>query len=165
MKNIILLLSILFSIIIKAQNDVQIEEEKYRDDIDVAVEEILMTCGLNGSKAISLNNNTKHYWEISEKCYENNKTYIIKYHQNEVYFEEIYITQNDKLFYIKESETRIPLNSFEQIRWNNQYYFKNGLFYTNISLGHGKTEDENWNENDIIVRFNLRIQELNKLKR
>jgi len=36
---------------------------------------------------------------------------------------------------------------------------------TNISLGQGKTEDENWNPESIIGMYKNRISELNKMKK
>ena len=36
---------------------------------------------------------------------------------------------------------------------------------TNISLGHGKTEDENWNPEAIVEMYEKRISELNKMKK
>jgi len=87
------------------------------------------------------------------------------YYSNQTKFEELYVIQNDKLIYAKESEIGIPINSFDVITWNCQYYFKNEKLYTHISLGHGKTESENWTPESIIDTFQNRLIELKKIKK
>ncbi|KAA1239156.1 hypothetical protein [Aquimarina sp. RZ0] len=163
MKLPIYLILYIFPLITFCQVDYN-DEETFRDKMDVTIEELLSTCTGNQRVGISSFNKIQEFWEFSS-CYKTNKIISIMYYSNQTKFEELYVIQNDKLIYAKESEIGIPINSFDVITWNCQYYFNNEKLYTHISLGHGKTESENWNPESIIDTFQNRLIELEKIKK
>ncbi|MHA7057780.1 hypothetical protein ACWGOQ_0011205 [Aquimarina sp. M1] len=50
------------------------------------------------------------------------------------------------------------------MRWNCEFYIKNDTVFTSMSLGHGKTENEEWNPNAIIEMYTKRLQEIEKIQ-
>ena len=49
--------------------------------------------------------------------------------------------------------------------WNCEFYIKNGKLIGLISLGHGKTEDDEWNPEIIFQMYKKRIAELSEIKK
>jgi len=47
--------------------------------------------------------------------------------------------------------------------WNCEFYAENGELVALISLGHGKTEDEEWNPDVIFEMYKNRLTELKKI--
>ena len=58
----------------------------------------------------------------------------------------------------------MPKNHFAQMSWNCELYIEKGKLISLISLGHGKTEDDNWNPEVIIKMYKTRLTELKKIK-
>lgn len=162
MKLILQIIFIFSPLFLFSQDELELEEI-FRDKMDVTVEELTMTCTNNLRNGVSDGKGIKEFWTISS-CYGTNEIISISYYQNEIKYEELYIIQNSELIYAKETEIGIPSNSFEVIRWNCQYYFKKQELYTYISLGHGKTEDENWEAEAINNKFQKRYRTLSEMK-
>jgi len=163
MKLILQLIFVILPLLNYSQDKLGLEEI-FRDDMDITVEELTMTCKNNLRNGVSDKNGNKEFWTISS-CYNTNEIITISCYKKEIKYEELYIIQNGKLIYAKETEIGIPINSFEVIRWNCKYYFKNQKLYTHISLGHGKTEDEKWIPESINKKYKGRLLELSKMKK
>ncbi len=111
---------------------------------------------------ISAFHNKTEIWSV---CNLENGNRIIKIesHNNDTFYQEIYFEANGKLRYAKETKNYMPKNTFSQISWNVEYFFENGKMADLISLGHGKTEDPNWNPDTILKMYKSRIEELKKM--
>jgi len=107
-------------------------------------------------------NDKTEFWNI---CNLKNGNRIIKIesHEKETYYQEIYFEKNGELVYAKETENYIPKNHFTQMSWNCEFYAENGELVALISLGHGKTEDEEWNPDVIFEMYKNRLTELKKI--
>ena len=57
----------------------------------------------------------------------------------------------------------MPINNFVLQTWTCQFYAKKGELISLMSLGHGKTEDDEWNADIIFEMHEKRITELNKI--
>ena len=100
-------------------------------------------------------------WDI---CQANRQTKIITimYKKQDVKYTELYFVRNGKLVYAFE----------EQIGGNNDWIWNCRFGIVDekeaevlSSLGHGKTEDDNWNPNEIIKMYKKRMIQLRKKKR
>ena len=80
----------------------------------------------------------------------------ITYYQNPHHYEEHYITENGKLIYAFESKLFVPYNHELQQMWNCAYYIKDQSVFDYISLGHGKTEKDDWDPQEIDTQFQRR---------
>ena len=91
--------------------------------------------------------------------------FIVEYEENNIVFTEKYLTRRNKLIYAVEWEKRTADMSDEQASyWNCEYIVKDNIVLDNISLGMGKTEDESFELEHIITRWNSRKTNLIKLK-
>ena len=77
----------------------------------------------------------------------------------------IYFEKNGELIYAKETQNYMPKNHFTQMAWNCEFYAKNGKLIAIMSLGHGKTEDEEWNPDVIFDMYKNRLTELKRIKK
>jgi len=100
-------------------------------------------------------------WDI---CYANNhlKIITIKYFKKTVKYEESYFIRSGKFEYAFEQETEQTTG----YRWNCEFAIINEKQATILSsLGHGKTEDENWDPDEIIGMYKVRIKQLEELEK
>ncbi|NHN24600.1 hypothetical protein FIA58_002830 [Flavobacterium jejuense] len=138
------------------------KEEKIRSVINLDFHQNASKCSFNVNAVTDINNK-KEFWSICQ-LKNGNRILKIQSYEKEIYFEEIYFEKKGSLMYVKETENYVPKNHFNQMSWNCEYYTKNGELLTLISLGHGKTEDENWNPDYIFDRYKRRLSELKKIK-
>ncbi len=112
---------------------------------------------------ISTLNRKKELWKVYSL--DNDKQILeIESYNNGMYYREIYYSKNDNLIYAKDIDRSIPNNSFEISLWECEFFFKNSKLYSEESLGHGKTERDDWNPNVIFRMYEKRKIELNRLK-
>ena len=118
-------------------------------------------CGRNTNTVTNFNGKTE-YWKI---CKTNNGKRIIRIesHEKESLYEEVYFEQNGELIYAEESIRYMKVNHYTSQIWNCQFYAEKGKLVSLMSLGHGKTEDDEWNPEIIFEMYKKRIIELNKI--
>ena len=75
------------------------------------------------------------------------------------------LVHQGELIYAKETQNYMPKNHFTQMAWNCEFYAKNGKLIAIMSLGHGKTEDEEWNPDVIFDMYKNRLTELKRIKK
>ena len=113
---------------------------------------------------ISTLNGKKEIWKISSL--DNGKQILeIESYQGDVYYREVYYSKNGILLYAIDSDRYIKNNSIQGNIWECEFFIKDGKFYSEISLGHGKTEMEDWDPNIIFSMYEKRKNELKILKK
>ena len=138
------------------------KEEKLRAEINNQYLAELSKCSQNVDAVTDFNGKTE-FWQICET--ENGKRIIqIDSHAETVLYEEVYFEQNGELIYAEESIKYMPINHYTLQPWTCQFYTENGKLVSLMSLGHGKTEDDEWNPEIIFEMHKSRIAELNKIE-
>ena len=61
--------------------------------------------------------------------------------------------------------THLPVNSITDLTWICKFYIENNKIKTFISQGHEKSENEDWNINEVLENYDKRKLELNNLKK
>jgi hypothetical protein len=165
MKNKILIIILVLLVDISFAQDNRFKEDYFREEVNLELMKNYTACELFWSeKGISEFNGKTEIWSVCN-LKNGNRFIRIESYKNETYFQELYFEKKGKLRYAKETENYNPKNGFAEMKWNCEFFLKNGKLMTNISLGHGKTEDENWNPESIIEMYKKRILELNKMKK
>lgn len=165
MKKIFQITLIVFSINLLSAQEEEFKEEEFREEVNLELLKNYTACELFWSeKGVSVFNQKTEIWSVCN-LKNGNRFIRIESFNNETFFQELYFEKNGKLRYAKETENYTPENGFAQMKWNCEFFFKDGKLMTNISLGHGKTEDENWNPSSIIKMYKKRISELNKMRK
>jgi len=162
-KYFLLTVCILYSVSTCFSQNQKELEEKIRDSIDNEFIKNYSNCSLNSKNGVTNFNGKIEFWKICE-LQDGNRIIQIESHSESTYFQEIYFEKKGKLLYAREAQNYIPINSFEQIRWNCEFYIQNNRVITTMSLGHGKTEDEEWDENMILEMYSKRISEIEKIQ-
>ncbi|MCF6191406.1 MAG: hypothetical protein L3J51_13105 [Cocleimonas sp.] len=99
------------------------------------------------------------HWEL---CQSSEKVRIIHiaYSKKDTEYMELYYVENGKLTHAIESES-----GMNDGYWDVKYQIKDEKQVRIVSsLGHGKTEDDNWKPESILGMYKKRMQELNKIK-
>lgn len=139
------------------------EEEKMRSEINEIFYQNISECNAE-IDAVSDFNGKSEFWNICD-LKNGNRIIKIESHNADTFYQEIYFENNGNLIYAKETENYMPKNHFTQMAWNCEFYIQNGELITLVSLGHGKTEDDEWNPDVIFDMYKNRIAELNKIKK
>jgi hypothetical protein len=150
-----------------AESEIKVEpterekEEKLRKQINAEYLTEISKCSQNINAVTDFNGKTE-LWRICET--DNGKRIIqIESHEKTDFYEEVYFEKNGELIYAEESIKYMPLNSYILQTWTCQFYAKKGKLISLMSLGHGKTEDDEWNPEIIFKMYKKRIIELNKI--
>lgn len=108
-------------------------------------------------------NDRTEFWQI---CELDQKRRLIKIesYTNGILFQEIYFESENDLIYAKDTKQMMPKNHFAQSIWNGEYFTQNGEILITISLGHGKTESEDWQAESIFELCQQRLKELKSFK-
>ncbi|WP_299314040.1 hypothetical protein [uncultured Aquimarina sp.] len=146
-----------------SQNHEQIEN-KIRDSIQTEFIKNYSDCSFYSKNGITNFNGKTEFWKICG-LKNGNRIIQVESHFEATYFQEIYFEKKGKLLYARETQNYTPINSFEQIRWNCDFYIQHNKVITIMSVGHGKTEDEEWDENTIIEMYSKRLVEIEKIQR
>ena len=113
---------------------------------------------------ISTLNGKEEIWEVSSL--DNGKQiWIIDSYADGAFYREVYYSKNGILVYAIDSDRYIKANSFQSNIWECEFFIKDGKMYSEISLGHGKTEHDDWDPNIIFKMFERRKQELEILQK
>jgi len=88
-------------------------------------------------------------------CKKSNQTEIIIYTRtnNAERFREIYFIEYGKLTYAFEEILSDFINPNNNVTWNCQYGIENDTIYDYVSLGHGETENDEWNPESILDQW------------
>ena len=137
------------------------KEEKLREQINTEYLAELSKCSQNKIAVTDFNGKTE-FWKICET--ENGKRIIqIESHEKTDFYEEVYYENNGELIYAEESIKYMPINHYILQTWTCQFYAEKGKLISLMSLGHGKTEDDEWSPEIIFEMYKKRITELNKI--
>ena len=137
------------------------KEEKLREQINTEYLAELSKCSQNINAVTDFNGKTE-FWRICET--DNGKRIIqIDSHEKTDFYEEVYYEQNGELIYAEESIKYMPINHYALQPWTCQFYAEKGKLISLMSLGHGKTESDEWNPEIIFEMYKNRITELNKI--
>jgi len=128
-------------------------------DIRAHFEECKKSSSTNKTHFTSNGNN----WTI---CENDTKTRTIKItytrKDKDAEYTELYLIQNAVLTYAFEQEVGIK----NEWIWNAKYRITDGKYIDLLSsLGHGKTEDDNWDPASILGMYKKRMLELKKIKK
>ena len=93
------------------------------------------------------------------------KIIIINSQEDSLLFEEIYFEKNGELIYALESSMYMPINHFATSPWVCEFYFRGGKLLYYESLGHGKTETDEWEPESIFEMFKNRLAELKNISK
>ncbi|MBA6157362.1 hypothetical protein H3Z83_12665 [Tenacibaculum sp. S7007] len=137
------------------------KEEILREEINTQYLAELSKCFQN-INAVTDFNGKKEFWRIC-KTDSGKRIIQIDSHEETALYEEVYFEQNGELIYAEESIKYIPINHFVLQLWTCQFYAEKGKLVSLISLGHGKTEDDEWNPEIIFEMYKNRIAELKKI--
>lgn len=138
-------------------------EEKLRLKINTELDKNISECSFEINAITNFNGNIE-FWSICNLL-NDNRIFKVEFYRKDTYYQEIYFENNGNLIYAKETENYIPKNHFTQMNWNCEFYVKNGKLVSLISLGHGKSEDEEWNPEIIFEMYNKRLLELKKIEK
>ena len=163
MKSFLLIALFLFPAIVICQN------KELTISIDSMVEKIDRFCkGKTKSYTLIKLKNNK---EINEKWqYADSKqfTFInIEYKIDSTVYSEKYYLKKGSLLYAYESELRYfpSLKIDDHSTWAGDFYFANNKLINHVTLGHGKSESDDWDpEKEILQRLRKRKVEINSLK-
>lgn len=89
---------------------------------------------------------------------------ILSYREEKLYT-ELYFVQYGKIIYALEEVNYIPINQHTQSIWRCEYYIKDERVVYYTSLGSGKTEDDQWSPEDIIIQFSNRKAEFKQIRK
>lgn len=163
MKNLLLTLIMLIGILnCNAQNQRE-KEEKIRSEINTRFYKNLSECN-TGIDTVTDFNGKMEFWSICD-LKNGNRIIKIESHKEDTFYQEIYFESNGDLIYAKETENYMPKNHFTQMVWNCEFYTKKGELISIMSLGHGKTENEEWNPEVIFEMYRKRLSEFKKIKK
>lgn len=139
------------------------KEEIIRKEINAKYLAELSKCPQNVNTVTDFNGKTE-FWTICETDQEN-RIIKIDSHEEQTLYQEVYYEQNRELIYAEESIKYMPINHYVLQTWTCQFYAEKGKLVSLMSLGHGKTEDNEWNPEIIFEMYKKRIAELNKIKK
>jgi|GEM_PF-6675055 len=106
-------------------------------------------------QAVTNNGGVPEFWSFAD-LNDTIRSMKVWYYHDENLYTEYYVEENRKLIFGFEQELFIPYNHRPQQTWNCAYYLKNDSVFYHISLGHGKTESEEWEPDDISIQFQHR---------
>lgn len=110
------------------------------------------------SDSILYKEENREYWKVHELD-KHTIAWHISNQSDGMHYIEIYITKNSELIYAFEEIQYHPFEPDESSIWRCEYFIFDEQVFDYISLGHGKTEDDVWNPDDIIIKFKNRQAE------
>lgn len=133
----------------------------YSDSIWKLVTPDLTNCS-SSNNSMNIDNKIWSYCEHNNEL----KLYQVQYIQNNIRITEKYLTRNNQLIYIVESEKRkADMSDDEATYWNCEYIIKDDQVVDYMSLGMGKTESDLFDIQDIITLWHSRQVNFSKLKK
>lgn len=134
--------------------------ETFRKEIITEVHNQLRLCDFEDDLSISgvkTTHETFQVCELTDACDAtiSFKTYKVESYEAPTIYQELYFTKKDVLVFARETEVSVYGN--DTIQWRCDYFFEKGKLVDFISLGHGKTEEENWEPESIMTKFEERV--------
>ena len=163
MKHILLALAMtLFGTVNGHTHSQDNTKEKLRTDTNAEFKRNISKCSIEVDVVTDFGKK-KEFWRICNLD-NNNRIIKIESHSEDTYYQEAYFERNGSLVYAAETERYMPKNHFTQQVWHCEFYINNGKLVTMMSLGHGKTEMDDWNPNVIFEMYKGRLGEMEKIK-
>ncbi|MGV3762826.1 hypothetical protein [Parapedobacter sp.] len=104
------------------------------------------------------------FWSVGQPDAYTQSFRISWYHEEQLYT-EVYLLKGGRLVYALEEVKRMPPNHYTQSVWRCEYFIKDDRVIDYTSLGHGKTEDDAWEPESIMIQFGKRKAELEKIRK
>ena len=139
-----------------------LDAQEYENRIDEAFRKIQIPVNAPADAVTMNENGTPQLWHIVEPE-EGVRVFTIEWYTGEGYYKEIYFEIDGELVYSMERYNYIPANHFIQVTWYVEYTIKDGEILSYISLGHGKTEMDDWEPESIFEIYEERLAELDGL--
>ena len=92
------------------------------------------------------------------------RSYQIESYEDERLYTEYYVEYKGQLIHAVERETWIPMNHYPQQGWNCVLFIDQGEIIHMSSLGHGKTESDDWSPEEMITHFYQRKNQAEQIK-
>lgn len=115
-------------------------------------------------QAITRENDTRIFWSFNH-CGDSIHAFRLWYYIDNNLYTELYIEKNSRLVHAREEVVFLPLNHSFQSVWICRYYLDKEKVIHHISHGHGKTEDDAWNPNDIVAQFGKRKKQSQQISK
>lgn len=136
-------------------------KEEAKKKINLEYTTALAKCSQN-VVAVSTYNAKTEFWKICSDD-KNLRILQIESYEKDILYKEVYFEQNGELVYAEEWMEQMPANHYILNRWMCKFYMKTGKLSSIASMGHGKTENEDWNPEIILEMYTNRLAELDKL--
>ena len=154
MKKIIFTLLAIIAAQISNAQIAQLTEDQFREKVSAEFQ-------INYNKALTSFENSMDYdmtkknetWSVYE--FDNKRIFKIESKKNNTTFIETFYEVDGQLRYAQEKEISF-INTPDAIEWNCEYFLENGAVKTIMSLGHGKTERDDWDSNEILTTYQKR---------
>ena len=158
MKKIIFTLLAIIAAQISNAQIAQLTEDQFREKVSVEFQ-------TSYNKALTYFENSMDYdmtkknenWSVYE--FDNKRIFKIESKKNNTTFIETYYEVDGQLRYAQEKEISF-INTPDAMEWNCEYFLENGTIKTIMSLGHGKTERDDWDSNEILTTYQKRKSSL-----
>lgn len=141
----------IFPLFISAQD----EQEKERIQ---ALRQALAEIERNDVDAVTDFDGKTEFWSFAQ-INDQVASFEVWSYKDDNLISEYYLVENGDLIFAFERQLFMPLNHTLQMMWNCAYYLSGHEVFYHISLGHGKTEDDDWDPQDIVYQYNYRIQQ------
>jgi len=109
-------------------------------------------------------NGHPEFWTVGQPD-AHTQSFRISWYNKEQLYTEIYLLKEGRLVYALEEVKRMHLNHYTQSVWRCEYFIKDDRVIDYTSLGHGKTEDDVWEPESILIRLGKRKAELEKIRK
>lgn len=109
-------------------------------------------------------NGYQEFWMVDSLDIHTQAIKILNYREEKLYT-ELYFVQYGKIIYALEEVKHIPINHHTQSIWRCEYYIKDERVVYYTSLGSGKTEDDQWSPEDIVIQFSNRKAEFKQIRK
>jgi len=107
------------------------------------------------SDSILTKEENREYWKVHELD-KHTSAWSISKQSDGMHYIEIYIIKNSELIYAFEEIQYHPFGSDESSIWRCEYFIFDERVFDYVSLGHGKTEEDDWDSDYIIIKFKNR---------
>ena len=158
------------AIIVIAKSSFGQDLAKQKNAIDVEVDRISKQANLK-TVSFSIQALKKVLHHINYQFIESKKKYIKIHrqfsHKNDT-IQQMFYLKNGGLIYASEEITSYFTENgkTDSIIWKGDFYFANGKLIDHITLGHGKSEIDNWNpEHDILTAFSESKRDIARYKK
>ena len=158
MKKIIFTLLVIIAVQTTNAQIAQLTEDQFREKVSAEFQ-------TSYNKALTYFENSMDYdmtkknetWSVYE--FDNKRIFKIESKKNNTTFIETFYEVDGQLRYAQEKEISF-INTPDAMEWNCEYFLENGTIKTIMSLGHGKTERDDWDSDKILTTYQKRKSSL-----